>query len=136
MYVRTQSYEMYTQLGFLTSNSKSLRFFYALCSQVLNVFVWVEVRKKCRLCVTFTRSPYKEKRITINLQVSKNHNKYLCFATQDCTTGQKCVVKVDQAGHLVYWKAEDKVGLFTRIARAHCSHMEVHSLNRNKTQDF
>ncbi|XP_031551844.1 1-phosphatidylinositol 4,5-bisphosphate phosphodiesterase beta-1-like isoform X2 [Actinia tenebrosa] len=26
----------------------------------------------------------------------------------DSTTGQKCVVKVDQAGHLIYWKAEDK----------------------------
>lgn len=25
--------------------------------------------------------------------------------------GQQCTVKVDSAGHLIYWRAEDKVGL-------------------------
>ncbi|EDO43812.1 predicted protein [Nematostella vectensis] len=27
----------------------------------------------------------------------------------DSTLGQKCVVKVDPAGHIIYWKAEDKL---------------------------
>lgn len=31
---------------------------------------------------------------------------------QDTTVvGQQCTVKVDSAGHLIYWRAEDKVGL-------------------------
>lgn len=35
----------------------------------------------------------------------------MLFNQESTVVGQQCTVKVDSAGHLIYWRAEDKVGL-------------------------